>query len=210
MIQRNAVADRLRALLDERDLQPGERLPPERELAVQLGVSRASLREGMRRLSDLGILESRQGSGTYLARLDLGDLLMIRLALEPVIARLAARRRSAEDLARIEALLAEMEAAHTRPSVFANADLHLHAAVADAAHSLPARVLLDAIADLLSHSRNATAPDASLRAHVLADVRTLVQAIGDGDSDRAEEAMSRHLRQVGDALPDGGAPHTLP
>jgi len=202
--QRNAVADRLRALLDERDLQPGDRLPPERDLATQLGVSRSSLREGMRRLGDLGILDARQGSGTYVAQLDLGDLLAIRLALEPAIARLAAVRRSGADASRLAALLAEMEAAQADASAFADADLRLHAAVAAASHSLPARVLLDAIADLLRHSRRRTAPDPSLRAHALGAVERLVAAIRDGDPDAAEAAMRGHLARVGSALDGAG------
>jgi GntR family transcriptional repressor for pyruvate dehydrogenase complex len=203
---RNAVTDRLWALLRERDLQPGERLPPERDLATQLGVSRSSLREGMRRLGDLGIVDARQGSGTYLAALDLSDLLAMRLALEPPIARLAAQRRSSTDLDALADLLAQMAAARDRPDAFAAADVRLHATVAAASHSLPARVLLDAIADLLRHSRSATAPDADLRARTLDAVGAIVAAIRAGDGDGAEAAMRRHLAEVGGALPEPAAP----
>lgn len=165
---------------------------------------RSSLREGMRRLGDLGILDARQGSGTYIAELDLGDLLTIRLALEPAIARLAAARRSDADATRLDGLVAEMEAAQADASAFAEADLRLHAAVAAASHSLPARVLLDAIGDLLRHSRRTTAPDPAVRAHALGAVERLVAAIGDGDADAAEAAMRNHLMRVGSALDGEG------
>lgn len=75
MSARKQVAERVQALLEEREVAPGDRLPPERQLAVELGVSRSTLREGLRRLIDLGIVEARQGSGTYVAPPALADLL---------------------------------------------------------------------------------------------------------------------------------------
>ncbi|HZV75311.1 MAG TPA: FCD domain-containing protein [Conexibacter sp.] len=196
----NHLAERLRALLAERDIAPGGRLPPERQLATELGVSRASLREALRRLIDLGIVQSRQGSGTYLAPVDLVDLLGARLQLEPYAARLAARRRTAEDLARLDDALAELRATYDDTAAFGAADVRLHRAVTDAAHSPTVRVLLDAIADLLRHSRNTTAPEATIRTATLAQLDRLVQAIRAGDAHGAERAMREHLDAVGAAL----------
>ena len=63
------IAERLLSLIKEKQLKPGDRLPPERELAVSMGVSRPSLREALRALSIMHIIENRQGSGTYITSL---------------------------------------------------------------------------------------------------------------------------------------------
>jgi len=200
MASRNRIADRVRELLVDEDLAPGDRLPPERELAARLGVSRSTLREGLRRLADLGIIEARQGSGTYLAELDLGDLFAVRLALEPLAARLAAQRRDAQDLRRLDEARAAMGAALGDPVAFAVADLRAHAAVAEASRSLPVRVLFAAVADLLRHSRWRIATRPGGREDAMAEIDRVVAAIGDGDGDGAAQAMRRHLERVSAAL----------
>lgn len=197
MQQRNHVAERLRALLAEEDVAPGDRLPPERELATRLGVSRSSLREGLRRLADLGIIQARQGSGTYLAPLDLGDLFEVRARLEPLAARLAAQRRDERDLARLDAVLAEMRAALPDATTFADADVRAHAAIVEASGSLAVRVLFEAIADLLRHSRASTSVRPGVRENALEEIGRVVEAIRAGDGDAAEAAMGRHLTHVG-------------
>lgn len=202
---RNAVADRVRSLLDEQALVPGDRLPSERELASQLGVSRSSLREGLGRLADLGIIEARRGSGTYLAPLDLRDLTEARLRLEPYAARLAAQRRDAGDLARLDAALAELVVLRTETAAFAEADLRLHEAIVAASRSLPVRVLLDAIADLLLHSRAVTSVDLTTHAATIALLERLVAAIHARDGAAAEAAMREHLGHVVAALPGAAA-----
>lgn len=200
MPPRNHVAERLRELLSDEHVAPGDRLPPERELATQLGVSRSSLREGLRRLSDLGIIESRQGSGTYLAPLDLGDLFEVRQRLEPLAAALAAQRRSDRDLLRLDEALAEMRAALPDAAHFGDADVNAHATIVEASASLPLRVLFAAISDLLRHSRATTATDAGLRATALTEMTAIVAAIRDRDGDAAEQAMRGHLEHVGASL----------
>lgn len=203
MPPRNHVAERLRELLSDEHVAPGERLPPERELAAQLGVSRSSLREGLRRLSDLGIIESRQGSGTYRAPLDLGDLFEVRRRLEPLAARLAAGRRDAHDLRDLDAALAEMRAALPDATHFGDADVRAHAAIVAASGSVPLRVLFSAIADLLRHSRTTTASDPALRTLAVEEMDAIVAAIGAGDGDGAERAMHAHLAHVGASVGAG-------
>lgn len=200
MPPRNHVAESVRALLAEEEVAPGDRLPPERELAARLGVSRSSLREGLRRLTDLGIIESRQGSGTYLAPLDLGDLFEVRQRLEPLAARLAAGRRGEADLARLADALAEMDGSRDDAQLFGEADVRAHQAIVEASGSLPVRVLFAAIADLLRHSRATTATNAELRATAVTEVTAIVDAIRSGDGDAAESAMRAHLAHVGATL----------
>lgn len=198
--ERAPLAERVQALLEERGVEPGDRLPPERQLAAELGVSRSTLREGLRRLVDLGIVEARQGSGTYVAPLDLDDLLDARLQLEPYAARLAARRRDAGDLARLDRALADLRATEADPHGFAAADTRLHQAVTEVAGSVALRVLLAALGDLLRRSRDTTASDPTVRAATLAQLERLVAAIQARDASAAERAMRAHLRDVGAAL----------
>ena len=115
------IAARLIALLTEHRLKPGDRLPPERELAASMGVSRSSLREALRALAMLGVAETRQGDGTYLTALEpeqllrpvglvlslsdagLAELFEARKLVEPGLAALAAQRigiTAAEELVR--------------------------------------------------------------------------------------------------------------
>lgn len=197
----NHVAERLRELLSDEEVAPGDRLPPERELANRLGVSRSSLREGLRRLSDLGIIEPRQGSGTYLAPVDLGDLFAVRRRLEPLAARLAAERRGAHELLGLDEALNEMRAARDDARAFGEADVRAHAAIAEASGSLPIRVLFAAISDLLRHSRASTAANAPLREAALREMAEIVAAIHARDGDAAEAAMRAHLAHVSAALP---------
>src|SRR3954468_2849857 len=113
------IAQRLIALITERRLQPGDRLPPKRELSATMGVSRSSLREALRALAMLGVADMRQGDGTYLTALDpetlmrpvglvlalsdagLTELFEARRLVEPGLAHLAAERitdQAAEEL----------------------------------------------------------------------------------------------------------------
>jgi GntR family transcriptional repressor for pyruvate dehydrogenase complex len=199
MVAREAVSERLRTLLEE-EVRPGERLPPERRLAEELGVSRGSVREGLRRLVDLGIVESRRGSGTYVAPVDLDDLLEVRLRVEPYAARLAAQRRSPSQLKRLHRTLARLRAVLDDADAFAAADLEIHRTLTDASGSLALRVLLAALEDLLRHSRETTAPEREVRVSTLAALERLVDAVDAGDAAGAERAMHAHLRDVGAAL----------
>lgn len=196
----NQVAERIRLMLAERDLAPGDRLPPERQLAAELSMSRASLREGLRRLVDLGVVEARQGSGTYLAAVDLDDLFAVRLRLEPYAAQRAATRRTDVQLAELDAALRDLRATLDDATAFAAADARVHGVVLEAAESPALRVLLAALHDLLTHSRATTAGDPAVRAATLARHEQLAEALRARDGKRAERAMAAHLRETRGAL----------
>ena len=156
----DTIAHELERRILEGALKPGDRLQPERELAVELGVSRPSLREAIQKLVSKGLLYSRQGGGTWVTdRLDAGftdfwgemlrqhpnlqaDLLEFRGMLESEAAALAARRATDTDLARIGEAYAKVEALFAEgPSatVFeeqVKADLAFHQAIAEAAHNV--------------------------------------------------------------------------
>jgi len=194
----------IRDALERLGVGPGDRLPPERELAAELGISRPALREATRRLVALGILRARQGSGTYVAEVDPGDLLVVRLRLEPLAAELAARRRTEEQLAVLERLAAGLDAALPDPEAFAALDIGLHEAVAAASGNGVLVGVLANLADVLRYSRRRTAGSGALRRGAVHDLDDLVRAIGARDAAAAAEAMRRHLRAVEAELDDRG------
>jgi GntR family transcriptional repressor for pyruvate dehydrogenase complex len=131
----DAVAASLERRILEGSLKPGDRLPPERELAVEFGVSRPSLREAIQKLSSKGMLQSRQGGGTYVTdRLEssffdpwhdmLGahpnlreDMLEFRRMLEGQAAEWAAERATEADQARLDQALAALAATPSWPKI---------------------------------------------------------------------------------------------
>lgn len=151
----DSVALELERRMLEGSLRPGQRLPPERELAAQLGVSRPSLREGLRKLASKGLVESRQGGGTFMTdRLQaafvdpwkdlLGqhpdlqhDLLELRHMLEGQAAELAAQRANELDLERVGRAHEQLQQAFAGDDIeaCAQADVQYHQAIAEASHN---------------------------------------------------------------------------
>jgi GntR family transcriptional repressor for pyruvate dehydrogenase complex len=193
------VTEAIRAFISQSALRPGDRLPPERALAQELGISRPALREGMGRLVDAGLLRSRQGSGTYVAEVDPDELLAVRLRLEPLAAELAASAAGRAERAELAALVAAMGEALDDPTRFADLDLELHRRIARVSgNAVLVRVLAD-LDQLLRVSRTRTAAHERTRRGALADVTRLVEAIAAGDAAAAGAAMTAHLRDVADA-----------
>ena len=185
----------------------GSRIPTEPELAAQLGVARNTVREAVRALAHNGLLDIRQGSGTYVvatselagvmrrrfADADRRDVPELRGALEITAAGLAATRRTADDLARLDVLLADRERAWATADrdTFVGADTAFHLAVVAAAHN---QVLLGLYADLGEVIRD------SLREHFSTELRPdeyrdharLVEAIRAGAADTAAGEAASH------------------
>jgi GntR family transcriptional repressor for pyruvate dehydrogenase complex len=208
------VARQLRRFIEEGRLGPGDMLPPERELAAGLGVSRGSVRDAIRTLELVGLVEARQGEGTVVAdaspdalvvplasmllrkRELVGELLDVRKMLEPPLAARAAAHATPEELANLERIL-ERQAEKTRrgePAV--DEDAEFHYAVALAAGNSVVRRVIDVLMDLLRESRARSLqvrgrPERSLGGH-----RRVLAAIRQGDGPGAEAAMRRHLDQI--------------
>jgi DNA-binding FadR family transcriptional regulator len=194
------VIAQLRAQITSGEWPVGRRLPPEPELAAALGVGRNTLREAVLALVHAGLLERRQGSGTYVvgdteltgavarrvAEARIADVIEVRRALEVEAARLAAQRRTPEDLAALDAALAAREAAWQagEAASFVEADVELHLTVVVAAHN---QVLAELYRDFREALQESLAgkigEDLSPERHV--DHARLVEAIRAGDPDRA-------------------------
>ena len=194
------VTEQLRAQISSGEWLVGARIPTEAELAGSLGVSRNTIREAVQALMHVGVLERRQGSGTYvtsrseLAGLvaqrvaggELAEAVEVQRAIDMAAARLAARRRTEADLARLDAALAELEAAWDSGEVaaFVNADADLHIAVVLATRN---SLLGDLYIEFGTALRTAIAANVgdALVPDRRPDHAPLVEAIRRGDEDAA-------------------------
>ena len=208
------VAEQLMAMLREKRLRPGDKLPPERELAAMMKVSRPSLREALRALSMLNVLEVRQGAGTFVTSLEtellvehldfvlsldessLLELFEARKIVEIGIAGLAAQRITEEELAELEAGLARSRETLDHPVDFLHADEQLHKTITKAARNPIMSRVIDSISRLLLLSRSRTVEVLSIRAQTIEDHRAIVAALKKRDVEAAKQAMLQHLNNV--------------
>src|SRR6266508_2975477 len=206
----------------------GSRLPSEAALAAELGVGRSTVREAIRALASTGLLESRQGAGTFvraataldadletrLRRAAVLDVFEVRHALELQAARLAAARRDADDLARLERTLRRRQAAgaRARDASFVEADLAFHEAVVAAAHNPVLSELFASFTTTLREALFNAGADHQLRVDASPGHLDLAAAIRSGDPQAATAATSAHLDATIRALqallarPGPGAP----
>lgn len=211
------IVHQLETLLLEGSFKPGDRLPPERQLAEQLGVSRPSLREAIQKLAARGLLMSRQGGGTYVTeQLDhsftepwqalLGshpelqrDVLEFRRMLEGTVARLAAERATEADLARLGRLYEEMAAGHAEGGREATSqtDVGFHQALADAAHNALFTHLTRSLLTLLQshvHDNIANLFEAGdVADQLVAQHRAVWEAVKGRRPDEAQAAAVAHI-----------------
>lgn len=205
------VLDRLRGYAVEEGLRAGDRLPPERDLAQRLGVSRASVKQAIVVLEVQGLVEVRHGGGTCLTgdslaaepverlmerRRRLPDVLEARETLETKLAALAAERRTDSDLKALREALAHMAAEITDGGDGAEGDRRFHAAVTAAAHSGLLADFMRSIAEQITESRNESLRQPGRPARSLAQHQRILDAIENGTAATAAAAMRRHVRTV--------------
>jgi GntR family transcriptional regulator, transcriptional repressor for pyruvate dehydrogenase complex len=186
----------------------GTRLPSEAALAAELGVGRSTIREAIRALASTGMVESRQGAGTFvravaagvaletrLRRAALLDVYEVRHALELQAAHLAAARRDADDLARLETTLDRRQAVLTiaKDATFVEADLAFHQAVVDAAHNPILTELFASFTSALREAMFEVFADRELQLDANPAHLELAAAIRAGDPEAASAATGAHL-----------------
>jgi GntR family transcriptional regulator, transcriptional repressor for pyruvate dehydrogenase complex len=204
----------IKALIDRGDFRFGGKLPPERELAKLLGISLPSLREALRALSVLGIAEMRHGNGTYLrSSLDVWshepfsllfnlnpsthlDLFEARIGLEGVIAELAAKKRSQDDLTRMEIALRHMEAHLNDKAGLIRYEFEFHQAIVEAAHNILLRTIMEKLYKLLHESREKTVDLLSDYREVYEEHYLIYEGIRAGKPSAARKAMVTNLLKV--------------
>lgn len=206
------VVDQLSAAILGGDVPVGQPLPPERQLAEQLGVSRNVLREATKILQSRGLVAVRQGVGTIVLGLSsepvqrvlssalercedpLLQLIEVRLSLEVETAGLAAQRRTSADLDQMEDLLQRFEAAMDQNALeeCAALDVAFHQAVARATRNEVFVLMLDSVSGLLLENRKRALRNSRLE--IAADHhRAIYKAIKAGSADSAAAQMRRHL-----------------
>ena len=215
------VVEEVKKLIISRRLLPGMMLPPERELADQIGVSRTVVREAVQVLAAMGLVESRQGVGTIVRQANgdqlseqlnlmlqtkgftLDNLHHVRSILEVEITSLAARQATDEEIYELHEIVGRMEAQVEDPIAYAESDAEFHRCLAKISHNPLLVLLLDSISDILREVRLSVSmyPDISLKA--LPDHRLILERVQERDSEGGRQVMRLHLehaRQIQDQV----------
>lgn len=203
------TAQKLVQMIQEKGFVPGDKLPTEMELSVDLGVGRNTVREALRILMSRNIVTIRQGSGTFISEKNgvpddpLGfsmvddrgklttDLLQVRVILEPSIAALAAQNATDEDLQKLEGILKEVEELVRSRGDYAEKDSQFHAQIAACSHNMVMSNLVPVITDgvrVFARTVKETEYDQTLVSH-----RAIYEAIRDKRAVEAQQAMYFHL-----------------
>jgi GntR family transcriptional repressor for pyruvate dehydrogenase complex len=215
------IVRQVKGMIAEGRLKSGDQLPPERDLAEKFVVSRTSVREALRALESLGLVEIRPGEGTFVREVSvdslveplamvmlsqreaIGELFEARRMIEPALAALAARRATPEDVGEMERILESQAKAIAAGGTGVEQDAEFHTAIGAAAHNRAITRIAHAVMDLLRQSREEAlnTPGRPDRSHN--DHKRLLAAIRARDEAAARQAMVEHLEAV-EALVLGG------
>lgn len=207
------VAHQILGWIRDTGLQPGDRLPPERELAGRLGVSRATVSQALVAMEVVGVVAVRHGDGAVLLdnsgaskvvdalrqhAQQLPEIIEARQALETKLAALAAVRHTEDDMVRIDDALAVMKHDIEAGGRGVAGDELFHAAVTAAGHSALLQRLMGEISGLIKETRIESLSQPDRPAESLAGHRRIAEAIRARDAVAASAAMTAHIEQVSD------------
>lgn len=217
-IEKTGVTDmlvnRILGFVTAGQLSPGDRLPSERDLAERFGVSRPTVREAMRALSVLGVVEVRHGGGAFVSALDASSLLsplnfflglsevsvdqvyQARRLIEGEICALAAARATVADLEALEALIREQEAVVDSTDAYLELDSYFHARLGDIAGNPFLARAAQSLNVLGIEFRKAAAVSGEMPRRSIQDHRRITAAVRAGDVEAARQAMIAHMDQV--------------
>jgi len=205
------IIDQVKNLISQGALKPGDRLPPERELIKQFGVSRPTLREAINSLAAMGFLEVRQVKGTFvksvisemvqdplslLIKTDtrkIFDLIEVRKAIESWSSFLAAQRATKEDINRLETMIEEMRKAFDEGRSWEKEDADFHLAIAQATHNTIQTHIMSTIYDLLRESVAKVFKDRGKVKKLIDQHDRIFHAIKNHSPERARERTLEHL-----------------
>jgi GntR family transcriptional repressor for pyruvate dehydrogenase complex len=205
------VVHHVRDLIERGTIKPGDRLPAERLLAAQIGISRPSLRAGLRALAAMGIVEARHGSGTFIKAgpimlvpeplqllaalhgLTRDELFEARRLLEVGVAGLAAERATPEQVAAMADAVAGMFAGLGDPPEHLAHDVRFHRAVAAGANNKAVGALIEMISALFFELRRSSIEHAVDLRDSAEQHRRIYQAIRAREPEKARQAMADHL-----------------
>ena len=210
------VADQIQELILDDSIHAGDKLPGERELAEQMGVSRTVIREAIRVLSDRGLVHVKSGCGTYVRELSVKDAAAsielflklkqspqsfqdvseVRRMIEVEAAGLAAKRATPHDIAKIQEALEGMRSAGSEPEQYTEYDVAFHTAIAQATHNELIAVLLGPISDLLAEMVRVSLDAPNAADEGLAHHHHILERIQARDREGAQEAMRAHIEHA--------------
>lgn len=208
------AAEAIKGLILSGELGPGDVLPSERDLAAMLGISRPSLREAIRVLSAMNVLESRHGGGTYVTSLDpvllaqpisflmkvdplgMRQLFEVRRVLEVEAARIAAGRIGDGELAELGKIVEEATSAIDDPERYAALDFALHTRIVEATGNPIYLAMYNSVSAFSLETRRSTAQVEQVRRAAHDSHVRIVAALAERDAGRAASAMRDHLVAV--------------
>jgi GntR family transcriptional repressor for pyruvate dehydrogenase complex len=208
------VVSHVRRMLDRGELRAGDRLPSERELARQMGVSRPSLRAGLRSLAVMGVVQIRPGAGSFIAGgppafgqdtfgfqaalhgFTLDQMFQARLVLEVAVAGLAAEHGSSDDMIVASDEATGMFASLDDPQAFLRHDIAFHKAVAAASGNPILSALVNMVSEEFRTQRQPTISRAQDLREAADEHRAIYLALRAHDPDRARCAMRDHLERA--------------
>ena len=207
----------IQGLLERGTLRPGDQLPAERQLAEQFAVSRASVREALRSLELLGVVETRAGGGTFVRQATpedlarplsalmarghtIADVIEVRGLIEPAIAARAAERITADELGELGRILAIQQVKVAAGEPYAEEDSRFHDLIGQAARNELLTTMLGVIWDVLRSSREQWL-QTSARAHASVEAhQRILQALEAHDPEAARAVAAEHIREVGEGI----------
>jgi len=206
------VLEEIQRLIAEGELRPGDRLPSEMELAERFGVGRSSIREAMRVLHLLGVIEVIQGKGTFVRKpgilplmIDwsriaqmgiIAEVMEARQFMEVVLAQLAAERATDEDIQTLRAALERSRRSVSDLESSVEAGVNFHLVLADAAHNQVLALMYRTIRDLYLETARQTRLTPEIARDRLRDHERILQAVLDRDPPAAAQAMKEHLEKA--------------
>jgi GntR family transcriptional repressor for pyruvate dehydrogenase complex len=210
-----SIIEQVRDLIASGRLSPGDRLPSERDLAERFSVGRSAVREAIRAMESLGLIQARAGEGTFVALppdSSTGQdavsasllqewstqrkLFEVRCVIEPDLAALAARRATKEQIERLRTILDEQEAEIRHGGTSIKQDAGFHYTLAEATGNEVLVRIVDSLMDLLLKTRQESLQNAERRLKSLGQHRAVLRAIEARDPQAAERQMLEHIRGI--------------
>ena len=217
VVRRNKVYEEVAKQIERlilKKLQPGDKLPSERELAETLRVSRSSIRDAIRGLELMGLVEPRQGAGTIVREISaesvvnpfadalkrrqelVSELLDFRRMLEPPLAARAATHASPEEISEMEEILVRQQEKQAEGDAAVAEDTEFHYSVALASGNSVVLKVLDILMDLLRDTRARSLQVEGRAQKSLTGHKRILAAIKRHDAEAARDAMRRHIEDV--------------
>ena len=214
-----SVIEQIMNLIKNNELKPGDKLPPERELAEKFSISRGSLREAFRVLESKGLIKSKPSGGRYIREIrkngynnteniilsleksSILELLEAREMFEVKIAEITAQKATPEDIELIEEALSKMnEEEELKYGKETESDSEFHLAIANASHNFVFVNIIKLHLDLLKDTREKTWKIPGRKEEQYQEHQAIFQAIKEHNSKKAGEAILRHLRTIGEVI----------